>query len=89
MTDLIEKALHRLGEQLGGRLSRAMTATPPQRQSGQSPSAACRALSRTAGPPKTSGRQFEPHAIVTCHCRCAAEATTGPVAPCAPGLLST
>jgi|GraSoi2013_115cm_1033766.scaffolds.fasta_scaffold883171_1 hypothetical protein len=49
----------------------------------QRPGRTGRARPSTATRRKTSRRPFEPHARVISRCRCAAEATTGPVAPCA------
>jgi hypothetical protein len=67
---------------------RAVTVTLPQRRSGQSRSVDCRALSSTAGHPKTSNRRFALRAIAVSHCRCGAAGTTGPAARCAPGSSS-
>jgi hypothetical protein len=89
MTDLIEKTLHRLGEQLGGRLSlpgddRYAAATAIwAKPVGRIP----RAVAHCRTPEDVQSAM--PHAIAIFHCRCAAEATTGPVAPYAPDSLST
>ena len=93
MTCLIERTLRRLDGQLPGRISKPgdnrYIDILPQRRSGQSPSAGCPALSCTAGHRKMCSRRFEPRATVISRCRCAAVATTGPVAPCATGSSST
>ena len=85
MTDVIERTLPRLDEQLSGRVSiyQAIGAMRPQQRSGPNRSAACRALLFIARHPKTSGRPSEPLATPTFRCRCVAEVTTGRVVPCA------
>jgi len=90
MTDLVQKTLRRLGEQLPGRLSTpgdpcyadatAVWAKPVGRMP--------RAVS-IARQPKTWRWRFVPPAIVPFPYRCVAEATTGLAAPCATASSST
>ena len=90
MTDLIGRTLNRLGQQLRGRLSMpAMSATPPPRRSGRSRWAGCPARSSTVGRLRTCNWPFGRPATLICYCQCEAEATTGPVVPCAMESLST
>ena len=90
MPDLNEARLHKLGNQLPGRLSmpgddRYVAATAIwAKPSGAMPRAVVRCRTR-----RTSNQPFGPCAIATFHYQCVAAATIGLVARYATGLLLT